>query len=386
MIGGKVLNYINDRVKNIEISGIRKFSNLVAPYKDVISLTIGQPDFPTPEHIKEAAKKAIDDNYTVYTHNAGFIAVREAACRYVNKKYQLYYNPADEVIVTTGASEAIDIALRTILTEDSEVIIPAPVYPGYEPIITLCGAKPVYADLTNNDFRLTATILEKYITKRTRCIILTYPSNPTGVTLSQGELRELAELIKKHNIYVIADEIYSELVFEQPHTSIASYIRDQTIVINGLSKSHSMTGWRIGFLFAEKELCQQILKVHQYNVSCASSISQMAALAALTDGFDDAAPMREEYKQRRDYVYGRLQKMNLDVVKPEGAFYFFVKLPQGYDSSFDFALKLAEEGKVAVVPGSAFTPYGEGYFRISYAYSIENLEQALNRLETFLQR
>ncbi|WP_407948176.1 aminotransferase A [Peribacillus faecalis] len=380
------MNYINDRVKNIEISGIRKFSNLVAPYKDVISLTIGQPDFPTPEHIKEAAKKAIDDNYTVYTHNAGFIAVREAACRYVNKKYQLYYNPADEVIVTTGASEAIDIALRTILTEDSEVIIPAPVYPGYEPIITLCGAKPVYADLTNNDFRLTATILEKYITKRTRCIILTYPSNPTGVTLSQGELRELAELIKKHNIYVIADEIYSELVFEQPHTSIASYIRDQTIVINGLSKSHSMTGWRIGFLFAEKELCQQILKVHQYNVSCASSISQMAALAALTDGFDDAAPMREEYKQRRDYVYGRLQKMNLDVVKPEGAFYFFVKLPQGYDSSFDFALKLAEEGKVAVVPGSAFTPYGEGYFRISYAYSIENLEQALNRLETFLQR
>lgn len=379
------MNYINDRVKNIEISGIRKFSNLVAPYKDVISLTIGQPDFPTPEHIKEAAKKAIDDNYTVYTHNAGFMAVREAACRYVDKKYHLSYNPADEVIVTTGASEAIDIALRTILTEDSEVIIPAPVYPGYEPIITLCGAKPVYADVANNDFRLTANILEKYITEQTRCIILTYPSNPTGVTLTQDELHELAELIKKHNIYVIADEIYSELVFEQPHTSIASYIREQTIVINGLSKSHSMTGWRIGFLFAEKELCQQILKVHQYNVSCASSISQMAALAALTDGFDDAAPMREEYKRRRDYVYGRLREMNLDVVKPDGAFYFFVKLPQGYGcSSFDFALKLAEEGKVAVVPGSAFTPYGEGYFRISYAYSMESLEQALNRLQTFL--
>lgn len=380
------MNYINDRVKSIEISGIRKFSNLVAPYKDVISLTIGQPDFPTPLHIKEAAKKAIDEDYTVYTHNAGFIAVREAACQYVKKKYHLSYNPADEVIVTIGASEAIDIALRTILTEDCEVIIPAPVYPGYEPIITLSGAKPVYADVTNNDFRLTADILEKYITNKTRCLILTYPSNPTGVTLSQDELEQLAKLIKKHNIYVIADEIYSELVFEQSHTSIASYLEDQTIVINGLSKSHSMTGWRIGFLFAKKELCQQILKVHQYNVSCASSISQMAALAALTDGFNDAAPMREEYKRRRDYVYGRLQDMHLDVVKPDGAFYFFVKLPHGYDSSFDFALKLAEEGKVAVVPGSAFTTYGEGYFRISYAYSMENLQQALDRLQTFLNK
>lgn len=380
------MNYINDRVKSIEISGIRKFSNLVAPYKDVISLTIGQPDFPTPLHIKEAAKKAIDEDYTVYTHNAGFIAVREAACQYVKKKYHLSYNPADEVIVTIGASEAIDIALRTILTEDCEVIIPAPVYPGYEPIITLSGAKTVYADVTNNDFRLTADILEKYITNKTRCLILTYPSNPTGVTLSQDELEQLAKLIKKHNIYVIADEIYSELVFEQSHTSIASYLEDQTIVINGLSKSHSMTGWRIGFLFAKKELCQQILKVHQYNVSCASSISQMAALAALTDGFNDAAPMREEYKRRRDYVYGRLQDMHLDVVKPDGAFYFFVKLPHGYDSSFDFALKLAEEGKVAVVPGSAFTTYGEGYFRISYAYSMENLQQALDRLQTFLNK
>jgi len=379
------LNHINDRVKNIEISGIRKFSNLVAAYNDVISLTIGQPDFPTPLHIKEAAKKAIDEDYTVYTHNAGFIELREAACNYINVKYNLLYNPIDEVIVTTGASEAIDIALRTILTEDCEVIIPAPVYPGYEPIITLCGAKAVYADVTNNDFRLTADILANYITDKTRCIILTYPSNPTGVTLSADELAELAKLLKERNIYVIADEIYSELVFEQPHTSIASYLEEQTIVINGLSKSHSMTGWRIGFLYAKKELCQQILKVHQYNVSCASSISQKAAIAALTDGIDDALTMREEYKRRRDYVYGRLLEMNFEVVKPDGAFYFFVKLPEGYDSSFDFALKLAEEGKVAVVPGSAFTAYGEGFFRISYACSMKTLEQALNRLQSFLQ-
>lgn len=379
------MNNINERVKSIEISGIRKFSNLVASYKDVISLTIGQPDFPTPLHIKEAAKKAIDEDYTVYTHNAGFIELREAACQYVKEKYQLSYNPADEVIVTTGASEAIDISLRTILTEGCEVIIPAPVYPGYEPIITLCGANPVYADVTQNGFRLTADVLEKYITDKTRCIILTYPSNPTGMTLTDEELQALAKLLKEHNIYIIADEIYSELVFERPHTSIASYIREQTIVINGLSKSHSMTGWRIGFIFAEKELCQQILKVHQYNVSCASSISQMAAIAALTIGKDDAMPMKEEYIKRRDYVYDRLLAMNLDVIKPDGAFYFFVKLPEGYDSSFDFSLKLAKEGRVAVVPGSAFTPYGEGYFRLSYAYSQETLEQALDRLQAFLQ-
>jgi len=379
------LNNINERVKSIEISGIRKFSNLVASYKDVISLTIGQPDFPTPLHIKEAAKKAIDEDYTVYTHNAGFIELRKAACQYVKEKYQLSYNPADEVIVTTGASEAIDISLRTILTEGCEVIIPAPVYPGYEPIITLCGANPVYADVTQNGFRLTADVLEKYITDKTRCIILTYPSNPTGMTLTDEELQALAKLLKEHNIYIIADEIYSELVFERPHTSIASYIREQTIVINGLSKSHSMTGWRIGFIFAEKELCQQILKVHQYNVSCASSISQMAAIEALTIGKDDAMPMKEEYIKRRDYVYDRLQAMNLDVIKPDGAFYFFVKLPEGYDSSFDFSLKLAKEGRVAVVPGSAFTPYGEGYFRLSYAYSQETLEQALDRLQAFLQ-
>lgn len=379
------MKHINDRVKDIEISGIRKFSNLVASYKDVISLTIGQPDFPTPLHIKEAAKKAIDEDYTVYTHNAGFMELREAACQYIKAKYNLSYNPADEVIVTTGASEAIDIALRTILTEDCEVIIPAPVYPGYEPIISLCGAKAIYADVTKNDFRLTADVLEKYITYKTRCIILTYPSNPTGVTLSADELAALAELIKKHDLYVIADEIYSELVFEQPHTSIASYLEEQTIVINGLSKSHSMTGWRIGFLYAKKELCQQILKVHQYNVSCASSISQKAAIAALTAGINDALEMREEYKRRRDYVYGRLQEMNLEVVKPDGAFYFFVKLPEGYNSSFDFSLKLAEEGKVAVVPGSAFTTFGEGYFRISYACSMEALQHALDRMHAFLQ-
>lgn len=376
---------INPRVKNIEISGIRKFSNLVAPYKDVISLTIGQPDFPTPLHIKEAAKQAIDDNYTVYSHNAGFIELRKAACEYVHDKYELDYNPENEVIVTNGASEAIDISLRTILTEGCEVILPSPIYPGYEPIIKLCGARPVYADVTENGFKPTADILEKYVTAETRCIILSYPSNPTGVTLTKKELQDIAALIKGKNIYILADEIYSELVYDGTHCSIASILKEQSIVINGLSKSHSMTGWRIGFLFAPQVLCEQILKVHQYNVTCASSISQMAALSAVTTGKNDAITMKEEYKERRDYVYERLKAMNLQVVKPDGAFYFLIKLPEGYESSFHFALKLAQEGKVAVVPGSAFSTYGEGYFRISYAYSMDNLTEALNRLETFLQ-
>ena len=375
---------INQRVKEIEISGIRKFFNMVAPYEDAISLTIGQPDFPTPGHIKEAAKKAIDENYTTYTHNAGFPELREAVCTYMKEKYGVAYDPAKEVIVTAGASEAIDITLRTILTEGSEVIMPSPVYPGYEPIVKLCGGVPVYADITGNSFKFTADIIEKHLTEKTSCIILPYPSNPTGVSLTKKELQEIAALLKGKDIIIVADEIYSELLFEHKHESIASFLKEQTILINGLSKSHSMTGWRIGFVFAPAKLSAEMLKVHQYNVSCASSISQKAAFAAVTAGKEDALPMREEYKKRRDYVYLRLLGMGLDVVKPDGAFYFFVKLPEGFSSSFSFALQLVQEGRVAVVPGSAFSVFGEGYFRLSYAYSMDTLKEGLDRLETFL--
>ena len=378
------MDQINQRVQEIEISGIRKFFNMVAPYKDAISLTIGQPDFPTPLHIKEAAKKAIDEDYTTYTHNAGFLELREAICTYMKEKYGLSYDPATEVIVTAGASEAIDISLRTILSEGSEVIMPSPVYPGYEPIVKLCGGIPVYADITGNSFKFTADIIEKHLTEKTRCIILPYPSNPTGVSLTKKELQEIAGLLRGKNILVVADEIYSELLFENEHESIASFLKEQTILINGLSKSHSMTGWRIGFVFAPSELSAQMLKVHQYNVSCASSISQKAAFAAVTAGKDDALPMREEYKKRRDYCYQRLMGMGLDVVKPDGAFYFFVKLPEGFSSSFSFAMQLVQEGKVAVVPGSAFSAYGEGYFRLSYAYSMDTLQEGMDRLETFV--
>ncbi|MEJ9231183.1 aminotransferase A [Peribacillus butanolivorans] len=377
---------VNPLVKEVQISGIRKFYNMVADIEGTISLTIGQPDFPTPLHIKEAAKQAINNDYTVYTHNAGYLELREAASEYVKDKYQLTYDPANEVIVTSGASEGIDVTFRTILTPGNEVILPGPVYPGYEPIIKMCGAAPIYADTTKNGFRLTADIIEQYITDNTRCIVLPYPSNPTGVTLSADELKDIAELVRGKDIFILADEIYSELVFDQKHVSIATYLKDQTIVLNGLSKSHSMTGWRIGLLFAPVAISQHILKVHQYNVTCASSISQRAALAALTAGKDDALPMKSEYAQRREYVYNRLQAMNLEIVKPNGAFYFFVKLPEGFTSSLEFCLKLVKQEKVAVVPGDAFSSLGEGYFRISYAYSMETLKMALDRIEAFLHK
>ncbi|WP_079508245.1 aminotransferase A [Mesobacillus jeotgali] len=376
---------INNRVKNIEISGIRKFFNMVAHVEDMVSLTIGQPDFPTPEHVKKAGMRAIEANITTYTHNAGLIQLREAAADFYRKKYHVDYSADHETIITVGASEAIDIAFRTILEEGCEVIIPGPVYPGYEPIITLCGAIPVYADIRKTQFRMTARLIESLITDKTRCIVLPYPSNPTGVSLNGEELKEIADLLKDKEIFVLADEIYSELVYDQNHISIAKFMKEKTIVINGLSKSHSMTGWRIGMLFAPQYLAGHILKVHQYNVTCATSITQMAALEALTAGIDDALPMKREYQSRRDYVFNRLKAMNLEVIKPEGAFYLFVKIPQAGISSFDFCIKLVNEAKLAVVPGSAFSELGEGYFRLSYAYSMDTLSEGMNRLERFLE-
>nr|WP_263328199.1 aminotransferase A [Neobacillus sp. Marseille-Q6967] len=378
---------VNSRVKEIEVSGIRRFYNMVSHLENVISLTIGQPDFFTPEHVKQAGIKAIEENFTSYTHNAGMLELRTAACKFVRQKYELNYNPDSEIIVSMGASEAIDIAFRTILTEGNEVILPGPVYPGYEPIIRMCGAVPVFVDISKNQFRFTLEMIKPYINEKTRCIVLPYPSNPTGVSLTEEELSDIADYLKDREIFILADEIYSELTYERPHKSIASYLKEKTIVINGLSKSHSMTGWRIGFVFAPENITKHMIKVHQYNVSCATSISQKAALEALTAGIDDAVPMRNEYRIRRDYVYDRLTAMNLDVIKPDGSFYFFVKIPDGFTvNSFDFALDLAKEGKVAVVPGNAFSEYGEGYFRLSFACSHETLKQGLDRIEAYIQR
>ncbi|MDF2962312.1 MAG: aminotransferase [Paenibacillus sp.] len=378
---------VNPRVKDIQISGIRKISNLVSTYKDALTLTIGQPDFPTPEHIMKAAHAAIDAHKTTYTPNPGMLELRQAASAFVKGKYGLDYNPESEVIVTTGASQALDITLRTILEEGSEVILPGPIYPGYEPLVRLCGGVPVYADTRDNGFKLTAELLEPHITEKTRCIILCYPSNPTGRVLSKNELADIARLLENKSIFVISDEIYSELIYGQPHTSLAAFpaMREKTIVINGLSKSHSMTGWRIGFTLAPEAISRHMVKVHQYNVTCASSISQYAALEALTNGVDDALPMKEAYVQRRDFVYDRLLQMGFELEKPEGAFYLFPSIERFKLSSMDFTMKLLEQQRVAVVPGDAFSVYGEGYIRISYAYSMDVLEKATDRLEAFVR-
>ncbi|WP_028399471.1 aminotransferase A [Ectobacillus panaciterrae] len=378
---------LNPRVKNIQISGIRQFFNMIQKYENLVALTIGQPDFPTPSLVKEAGKRAITDNITSYTHNAGMPELRQAACQFVKERYGQVYDPLEETIVTTGASEAIDIAFRTILEEGSEVILPAPVYPGYEPIIRLCGATPVFIDVRETGFRLTAEALAAAITEKTRCVVLPYPSNPTGVTLNKEELQKIANVLEEKDIFVLSDEIYSELVYEGAHTSIAQIasMRNKTIVINGLSKSHSMTGWRIGFLFAPAYITKEMLKVHQYNVTCASSISQYAAIEALTAAKDAPRMMRHQYKKRRDYVYHRLTSMGLQVEKPSGAFYLFPYIGTFEQSSFDFSLRLVKEAGLAVVPGSAFSDYGEGYIRLSYAYSMELLMEGCDRLEQFLK-
>ncbi|GAA0453130.1 aminotransferase A [Alkalibacillus silvisoli] len=380
--------YLNDHVKNIEISGIRKFFNLVSGKDDVVSLTIGQPDFQTPEHIKEATKKAIDDNQTVYTPNAGILPLRQAIHDVTKEKYGLSYDPEEEIIVSVGASEAIDITLRTIVKPGDEVLLPGPVYPGYEPLIKLAGATPVHIDTRDYNFKLTADLIKEHITDKTKCVILPYPSNPTGVTLTKNELKEITQLLKDLPIFILADEIYSELTYGVEHVSIASFeeVRKQTIVIQGVSKSHSMTGFRIGYLLADSAIRKHILKVHQYNVSCPTSISQYAALQALTMGKNDSHIMREAYSERRVYVLKRLEKMGLEVVEPDGAFYVFPKINIPNYTSFELALRLVDEVGLALVPGDAFSEYGEGYLRLSYAYHMSVLEEGLNRLEQFLTK
>jgi aminotransferase len=377
---------INPQVKDIQISGIRKISNLVSTIPGALTLTIGQPDFPTPRHIIEAGQRALDQNKTVYTQNPGLIELREAVSNFVKVKYGQEYRAADEIIVTAGASQAVDITLRTILTPGAEVIIPVPIYPGYEPLIHLAGGIPVYVDTRENGLKLTAELLAPYLTEKTRCVILCYPSNPTGQVLTEKEIADLADLLADRELFILSDEIYSELVYGVQHRSIATVgkLREKTIVINGLSKSHAMTGWRVGFTMAPAYLTAHMVKVHQYNVTCASSVSQYAALEALTVGIDDALPMREAYVARRDYVYDRLIAMGIELEKPDGAFYLFPSIAKFGLSSQEFAMRLLHEEHVAVVPGDAFTSYGEGYIRISYAYAQDVLEQSLDRLQRFV--
>ncbi|MFD1928567.1 aminotransferase A [Sporosarcina siberiensis] len=377
---------LNKRVQEVKLSPIRLYSQRISELKDGINLTIGQPDFFTPEHIKEAGKRAIDENKTSYTNTAGIPELRKAASKYVNEKYNLSYNWEDEVLITTGATQALDIVLRTILEEGCEVILPGPVYLGYHPLIQMCGAVPVFVDTTNNDFKMTADLIEKKLTPKTRCVILSYPSNPVGAILNKEELEEIGRLLKGKDIFIVSDEIYSELNYEEDHYSIAAVpeLKNQSVVINGLSKSHSMTGWRIGLLFAPAYLISEAFKVQVYSTTCASSISQYAALEALTNGFDDPLIMKKVYQKRRDYVYSRLASMGFDVSKPKGAFYIFPSVKKFSMTSTEFADALLEKEHVAVVPGSAFSELGEGYIRISFAYSMEILEEGLNRIENFV--
>lgn len=379
---------MNPKVKDIQLSGIRQFFNRVQAYPKAVQLTLGQPDFDTPEHVKQAAKQAIDENHTRYTANAGLVELRKYASKFVENKYQLQYNPMEEVIVTVGASQAIDVTMRAILQPGDEVLIPAPVYPAYEPIIRLCGGTPVLIDTRETGFIVTVEQIKSQQTSNTKALILPYPSNPTGAVLTEEQRTELAAYLKNEDIFIVADEIYSELTYASPHQSIATFpgMRERTIVINGLSKSHSMTGWRIGFIFAPKEICKHLIKVHQYNVSCASSVSQYAALEALKNGQEDPLYMKEQYEKRRNFMMARLAEIGLPTVMPTGAFYAFPSIAESGLSSFDFAVKLLEEEELAVVPGDAFSYLGEGYVRLSYAYSLEELEEALLRLEKFWER
>lgn len=386
----KLQDRFNKNVYEIAVSLIRQFDEKVSGIPNMLKLTLGEPDFNTPEHVKEAGQQAIKDNFSHYTGMSGLIDVREAASRFLSEKYTVNYQPTTEVLVTVGATEALSASLLSILEAGDKVLLPAPTYPGYEPLILLAGAEPVYIDTRETGFVLTPEQIDQAMEEhgdKVKAIIITSPSNPTGVAYNEAEVSALSETLKKYPIFVISDEIYSELNYETKHVSFGKYLRDQTIVINGLSKSHAMTGWRIGFIFAPAELVEQIIKVHQYLVTAASTISQKAAVRALVQGISDAEVMREEYRERRDYVYQAMTKLGFEVARPSGAFYIFAKIPAEYEQdSMAFCIDLAEKNQLAIIPGIAFGPEGEGYVRISYAASMESLVEAMNRLSTYLEK
>jgi len=381
--------YISSRVKEVEFSTIRHFFNLVYQMPDAISLCIGEPDFVTPSHIREAAKKSLDLGKTGYTPNPGLPELRKAISDYLKDRFNLNYNPESEIIVTIGASEAIDMALRTIVNPGDEILIPTPSFIAYKPCTLLAGGIPIFVPtFPEDEFKLKKNVLEKYITKNTKAIILPYPNNPTGAVMTKDDLEEIAEVIEKYDLLVISDEIYAELTYGVNHVSFASIdgMKDRTITINGFSKSFSMTGWRLGFIAAPEGLSKEILKVHQYSVTCAASISQYAGIEALKNGMKDIEEMREEYDKRRKFLYVSLIKMGFECFEPKGAFYIFPSIKKYRISDTEFAERLLKEEKVAVVPGSAFGENGEGFIRIAYSTSMDNLKEAVIRLENFTKR
>ncbi len=382
-------NPLSDRIVEIPPSGIRKFFDIVSEMKDAISLGVGEPDFDTPWHIREEGIYSLEKGRTFYTSNAGLKELKVEICSYLSRRFEVTYDPDHEVMVTVGGSEAIDIALRAMLNPGDEVLIPQPSYVSYVPCTILANGVPVIIDLEAKDqFKLTGEKLLEKITPKTKVLVLPFPNNPTGAVMKAEELEEIARIVTEKDLFVISDEIYAELTYGSDHTTIAAFpgMRDRTVLINGFSKSYAMTGWRLGYAAAPRVILEQMLKIHQFAIMCAPTTSQYAAVAALRDGDKDVQVMRESYDQRRRYLIHAFKEMGMECFEPHGAFYTFPSIKRFGMTSDEFATRLLREEKVAVVPGTAFGDCGEGYLRISYAYSLENLKEALSRMGRFIKK
>lgn len=380
---------LSEKVLNIKPSGIRKFFDLVSEMKDVISLGVGEPDFDTPWHIRDEGIYALEKGRTFYTSNSGLKDLRQEISNYIKRTQNTEYNPNDEIIVTVGGSEAIDIGIRALVNDGDEVIIPQPSYVSYEPCTILANAKPVIINLkAENEFRLKPDELKNAITEKTKILILPFPNNPTGSIMEKSDLEEIAKIIIEKDIYVMSDEIYSELSYKEKHVSIASLpgMKERTILINGFSKAYAMTGWRLGYACAPKEIIKQMVKIHQFAIMCAPTTSQYAAVEALKNGDEDVAKMRQSYNQRRRFLLNAFKEMDIPCFEPFGAFYVFPCIKEFGMTSEEFATKLLHEEKVAAVPGTAFGESGEGHLRISYAYSLDNLKKAMDRFKNFVEK
>ena len=379
---------VSKTITEIKPSGIRKFFDIVNTMEDAISLGVGEPDFDTPWRVRDEAIYSLEQGRTFYTSNAGLMELKVAIAEYLDRKYDLHYDPKSEMMMTVGGSEAIDIGLRAMLDPGDEVIIPEPSYVSYVPCTVLAGGVPVIVNLKESDeFRLTAQELEDAITDKTKVLILPYPNNPTGAVMEREDLEAIAEVIRKHDIYVMTDEIYSELTYQMDHVSIASLpgMKETTVYINGFSKAFAMTGWRLGYACAPEVILKQMLKIHQFAIMCAPTTSQYAGIEAVKHCDREVEDMKMQYNERRIYVLKRLRDMGFSCFEPYGAFYVFPSIKSTGMSSDDFATTLLKTEKVAVVPGTAFGDCGEGFIRISYAYSMENLKVALDRIEKFLK-
>lgn len=380
-------NPLSERIVEIPFSGIRKFFDIAAEMTDVISLGVGEPDFDTPWHIRDEGIYSLERGKTAYTSNAGLKELKIEIAKYLERRFQVHYDYDKEMMVTVGGSEAIDVALRAMLDPGDEVLIPQPSYVSYVPCTILANGIPVIINLKEeNEFRLTAEELEAAITPKTKVLIMPFPNNPTGAIMERKDLEAVAEVVKKHDLYVISDEIYAELSYLENHVTIASLpgMQERTVLINGFSKSYSMTGWRLGYACAPKVILEQMLKIHQYAIMCAPTTSQYAAVEAVRNGDADVVAMREEYDGRRRYLMHRFEEMGLQCFEPYGAFYAFPSIQEFGITSDEFATRLLKEKKVVVVPGTAFGECGEGFLRISYAYSLEKLKEALDRMEEFV--